>query len=117
MTCPLDYSLCNKTVTLYRFENGRVHRRLLHNVYYQWQHHESYDALGQQMKTTFLLIIPGKEEYVYPGNRVMEGVGPAISAHQWQQFVPEKYYGLSEVGYVKPCYWEGEICHYEAGRS
>lgn len=117
MTCPLDYSLCDKTVTLYRFDSGRLDRRVLQNVYYQWQLQEHYDALGHQMKTTFLLIVPGNTVQVYPGDRIMEGVGPIVHPNQWQQFVPEKYYGLSEVSYVKPCYWEGEICHYEAGRS
>lgn len=117
MNCPLDYSLCNKTVTVYRYENGQVQRRVIRNAFFQWQLQQSYDTFGKQLKTAFLLILPGKEESVYPGDRIVGGTGPVITAGQWQDFIPEKYTGLAEVSYVKPCYWDGEICHYEAGRK
>lgn len=117
MTCPLDYSLCDRTVTLYRNQNGIPRRREIPNAYFQWQMQQTYDAFGQQSDTKFLLIIPGNEEMVYPGDRILEGIGPSLGAIRWEEFIPQNYPGLVEIGYVKPCYWEGQICHYEAGRK
>ncbi len=117
MTCPLDYSLCDKTVTVYRLQGDRVLRCVIENVFYQWQIRQTFDAFGQQQETAFLLILPGSDWQICPGDRVLEGIGPEISAAQWQEYIPVNVRSLAEVCYVKPCYWEGTVCHYEAGRS
>ncbi len=115
MSCPLDYSLCNQTVTLYRLENGKVTRQVLENVWYQWRVEQVTDALGTRQETKFSLILPGRH-HLLPGDRVYDGIGPQITARQWPEFLPVCVTGLSQVQYVKPCYWQNQICHIEAGR-
>ena len=36
MINPLSYDLCDKTVTVYRLENGEITRNILENAYFQW---------------------------------------------------------------------------------
>lgn len=112
----LDYSLCCQTVTLYGLRNGVVTRRVLENVLYTWQVIQVTDETGTRQETTFLLVLPGVVE-LQPGDRVLEGVGPEITADQWPEFLPVTVWGLAQVQYVKPYYWQGKPCHIEAGRK
>ena len=115
--CPLDYSLCDKTVTIYRQQGNQILRQVTKNCYFLHQVTCSIDVLGRREETIFQLIMPGETQRVFPGDRVLEGIGPEISQEQWPGFIPAKVAGLAEVAYVKPCYWEGAICHVEAGRK
>ena len=115
MSCPLDYSLCNQTVTLYRMENGTVRRQVVENALYRWRLEQVTDELGTRQETKFSLILAG-QHMLQPGDRVYDGTGPAITLEQWPGFLPVTVPGLSQVRYVKPCYWQGELCHTEAGR-
>ncbi len=116
MSCPLDYSLCDRTVTLYRCRNGTVTRRVEHNAWYDYQTVQLTDELGNRQERQFQLIIPGNADLL-PGDRVYDGVGPAVTQAQWADFLPVCTPGLSQVQYVKPCYWQGTVCHTEAGRK
>ena len=109
-----DYSLCNQTVTLYRFRNGKVHRQIIENGFYTWQVEMVSDETGTRQETLCTLILPGRHDLL-PGDRVYDGIGPQIT--QWPGFVPAAVYGLAELNYVRPCTWQGEICHTEAGRK
>lgn len=116
MSCPLDYSLCDQTVTLYRLEKGVVCRQVVENAFYEWRLEQVTDAMGTRQETKFSLILPG-EHTVLPGDRVYGGIGPEISAREWTSFLPVCVPGLSQVQYVRPCYWQGIVCHIEAGRK
>ncbi len=117
MLSPLDYSLCCQTVTLYRRQGDRVDRTVVENAFYQWRVRQEKTPEGQTHQVDFLLILPGEEHSVLPGDRVIGGIGPELTAREWPGFLPVKVPGLAEVSYVKPCFWEGALCHTEAGHG
>lgn len=115
MNCPLDYSLCDETVTLYRRTEDGVLRRVIPNARYIWEEHLTTDASGAHQERKFLLILPGQRD-ILPGDRVVGGIGPQITKAQWSTFLPVNTPGLSQVAYIKPCHYLGAVCHIEAGR-
>ena len=110
---PLDYSLCDQTVTVYRMEKDAVARWVITNAYLSGKVSAPTEPYGKSRLKQFLLIIPGDAMALQPGDRIFDGIGP--EEVQWQSFVPAMVSGLYEAGYVKPCCWEGEITHWEAG--
>lgn len=116
MSCPLDYSLCNQVVTVYRLDHASVSRQVVENAWYSWECKQVTDELGKRQETLFSLIVPG-ECTLLPGDRVYDGIGPEITAKQWAGFLPVTVPGLGEIQYVRPCCWQGTICHTEAGRK
>ena len=65
------------------------------------------------MEKKFLLIIPGDAFPLQSGDRIFAGIGPETV--DWNQFLPANTPKLYEVSFAKPCYWEGELTHWEAG--
>ena len=110
------YPVCHQTVTVYRKEGGTVTRRVAYGCYYRFEDHLLEDAQGLRFVRKFLLIQPGKEK-ILPGDRIVEGIGPNVDVSQWDKFEPACVPGLSQVAYVAPWHWEGEIQHIEAGRK
>lgn len=117
MDCPIDYSLCDKTVTVYRQDRGRLWREVLEGCYYVHQTVELCDVLGRRQERRFLLIVPGPCQRVFVGDRIYDGVGPEVEDILWEDFIPVLVPGLSEAAYVKASWWGGEVCHMEAGRK
>lgn len=113
--CPLDYSLCRDTVTLYRQEGGQIRRQVVENCLIEWEEKSVTDSIGTRMGRNFLLILPGESADVRLGDRVFDGVGPAVTKEDWGSFIPACVSRLGQVNFVKPCRWEGELCHIEAG--
>lgn len=113
----LNYSLCDHTVTIYRWKDGCVQRQVEPNCYYQWQTQQERGVAGLRRETTFLLVMPGENVRVFPGDWVFDGIGPDAKAIDWACFVPSAVPGLAEVAYVQPWYFEGKLCHVEAGRK
>lgn len=112
----LDYSLCRQTVTLYRCRDGAVKRKVLSPVLYEYGVRQVSDERGRRQETMCLLIVPEKAD-ILPGDRVYDGVGPHINEKQWLHFLPVTVTGLSEINYVRPWFWNGQLCHIEAGRK
>ena len=110
---PLDYSLCCQTVTLYRKTGEGITRVVLPGCYLSRQLAMPQTDYGKSMEKKFLLIIPGNTCPPQPGDRVYDGIGP--DTVDWQVFLPAAVPELLEVSYVKPCCWDGEIVHWEAG--
>ena len=109
---PFDYSLCNQTVTIYRKVGEGVSRKVAENCYLSRKTTTPTEHYGKSMEKKFLLMIPG-DFPLLPGDRVFDGVGPVEVA--WQTFVPALVPELCQVSFVKPCFWDGEITHWEAG--
>ena len=112
----LDYSLCDRTVTIYRRQTDGIFRLVVDGCYFSWQEEQTVDEAGCRRETTCLLVMPGDTQRVFAGDRVFDGVGPEIEMKDWAAFIPVKVAGLAEIGYVKPYYWDGALCHVEAGR-
>lgn len=115
MACPIDYSLCRQTVTVYRKSKDTIQRLVVEGCYYVWEDVTLTDVLGTRVERRFLLIMPGCCQRVFPGDRIYNGVGPEEVT--WQEFIPVKVDGLSEAAYVRPSWWGGNVCHFEAGRK
>ena len=109
---PFDYGLCGQTVTLYRKDGEQMIRQVVEHAYLSEKRATPAESFGKSLEKKFQLIIPG-DIPLEPGDRVFRGIGPL--SVDWQQFVPALVDGLYECSFVKPCYWENEITHWEAG--
>lgn len=116
-TCPVDYSLCNQTVTIYHWDGGTTYtRKVITNAFLDFKKIQNVDKTGSKEANSFLLVIPGYEVPVAVGDKVMLGEGPEISTREeWAAFIPSKVDGLVVVKYVDPKYWRGSVVHTEAG--
>ena len=114
--CPVDYRLCNQTVTVYH-RDGDIYTRTVHNrAFLDFKKTQSIDKTGSKEANSFLLVIPGDTQAVFVGDKVMIGVGPEISTRDaWAAFIPSRVPGLAVVSYADPKYWNGKIVHTEAG--
>ena len=112
----LSYPLCNQTVTLYKRLPDGIERRVVKDCFYRFEDCLTEDVRGLGFRRKFTLVLPG-DTPVAPGERVLEGIGPKVDLDRWEQFVPAVVPGLSEAEYAAPQTWQGEICHWEAGRK
>lgn len=117
MNGPLDYSLCDSTVTIYRKKDDQVLRLVAGGCFFLIQQEQEIQASGCETQTLCFLVMPGDTQLVFPGDRVYDGIGPQITAEEWNSFVPETVPGLAQISYVKPWYYAGKLCHVEAGRK
>lgn len=113
MSCPL----CDRTVTVYRYDGKQVLRQVVEGCWYEYADHLLPEGLGSRLERKFLLILPGEPQRVFPGDRIYDGIGPEITAEQWAAFLPVNVPGLSQAEYAKPWYKEGVLVHTEAGRK
>ncbi len=113
--CPLDYRLCNQTVTVYHRDGDKVTRTVYDNAFLDFKKTENVDKTGSKEVNSFLLVIPCSEACVHPEDKVLLGTGEEITATQWPSFISVKVPGLVVVKYVDPKYWGGKLIHVEAG--
>ncbi len=113
MECPLDYSLCRDTVTLYGLRGGRVRRQVVEKSMYRYRVSEVLDREGRRHQAKCLLIIPGYVD-LRPGDRVYAGVGPELTASEWAAFLPVQVPGLTQISTVTPYFFMGRLRHIEA---
>lgn len=134
-TPPVDYSLCNQTVTLYHAVQGdpfSCSRVLFHGAFLDQKRVKSVDKTGSNEVSSFLLVLPsgwdgrpvwqdrandGQVHFsLAPGDKVLLGEGPEIKDRtEWAGFIPAKVPGLVVVRDVDVKYWHGKVCHIEAG--
>ena len=108
----MDYSLCDETVTVYRKTEDGILRRVKERARLIRQISAPTEVFGKSRLKDFLLIIP--EDFpLRTGDRVFAGIGPEVT--DWERFVPAVVDDLYEISFVKPCYWDGELIHWEAG--
>ena len=101
-------------MTLYRLQDSQVIRTVVRNCFFQYREALTDTTNGLQHKRPFLLVIPGNTASVMPGDRVICGEGPFVTAQMWHSFVPALVEGLVQVGCVTPYYLAGRLCHTEA---
>lgn len=116
-TSPVDYRLCNQTVTVYHWDGGTEYeRKVFNNAFLDFRKTQNVDKTGSSEVNSFLLVIPGSVVPVAVGDKVMHGEGPEIVTREdWAAFIPAKVPGLVVVKYVDPKYWHGSVVHTEAG--
>ena len=112
-----DYSMCCQTVTVYRKNGDGILRQVICGCFLQWEDSIGQDKDGPWQERNFLLIQPGQQQLVFPGDKVFEGIGPEITLKDWESFLPSALPGLGEVNYASVYHWEGKFCHTEAGRN
>ena len=108
----MDYSLCDETVTHYRRTERGITRQVLENTRLIRQIADPVEHFGKSRLKKFLLIIPG-DFPLQTGDRIFAGIGPEVT--DWETFLPAAVEELYEISFVKPCYWDGELVHWEAG--
>ena len=114
--CPVDYRLCNQTVTVYHNGGDTYTRTVYEQAFLDFKKTQSVDKTGSKEANSFLLVIPGDTQAVFVGDKVMMGAGPEITTRdEWASFIPSKVPGLVVVSYADPKYWNGQIIHTEAG--
>ena len=115
-TCPVDYRLCNQTVTVYHQEGDNYTRTEHRNAYLDFRKTISVDKTGSKEANSFLLVIPGSTQAVFVEDKVYLGIGPEIADRvAWAAFKPSEVAGLVVVKYADPKYWRGQMVHTEAG--
>lgn len=113
---PVDYSLCNQTVTVYHNENGVYSQKVYNRAFLDFRKNETVSKTGSKEASGFLLVIPGEQIPVSAGDKVLLGTGkPVTTREEWAALTPAKVPGLVVVQYVDPKYWNGKVCHTEAG--
>ena len=59
--CPVDYSLCNQTVTVYHWDGAAAYTRtVIHGAFLDFKKTENVDKTGSSEVNSFLLVIPGQ---------------------------------------------------------
>lgn len=115
-TCPVDYRLCNQTVTVYRVQNGQYIRTVYEKAFLDFKKTVSVDKSGSREANSFVLVIPGDTQTVFPKDKVYDGIGPEIAdSKAWAAFIPTMVSGLVTVEWADPKKWNGKIVHTEAG--
>lgn len=116
-SAPLDYTLCNQTVTVYHQTQPGVYVRTVYpHAFLDFRKNRNVDKTGSSESNSFLLVLPGADVSIYVGDKVLLGNGPEITTReQWAAFIPSKVTGLVVIKYVDPKYWNGAQCHVEAG--
>lgn len=114
---PVDYRLCNQTVTIYHWDGGAGYtRKVIENAFLDIKKVQNVDKTGSSEANGFLLVIPGSVVPVAVGDKVILGEGPEVATREaWASFIPSKVPGLVVVKYVDPKYWRGSVVHTEAG--
>lgn len=116
--CPVDYQLCNQTVTIYHWDGKDTYTRKVveKGAFLDLKKTQNVDKTGSTETISFLLVIPGEVVLVAVGDKVMLGEGPEVPDRAaWSALIPAKVPGLVVVKYVDPKYWNGVLVHTEAG--
>lgn len=113
---PVDYKLCNQTVTVYHKDGDTCLRTVYRRAFLDFRKTQTVDKTGSKEANSFLLVIPGGTQTVFVGDKVILGEGPEIATRDaWATFIPSKVTGLVVVSYADAKCWNGKIVHTEAG--
>ena len=115
-TAPVDYRLCNQTVTVYHKDGDTVTRTVHKRAFLDFRKNQTVDKTGSREANAFLLVIPCDHQTVFVGDKVMLGEGPEVATREaWAALIPTTTPNLVVVKHVDPKYWDGQMVHVEAG--
>lgn len=114
--CPINYDiLCNQTVTVYHKDGDSICRKIYEKAFLDFKKTATVDKLGVSEAASFLLVIPGNIQTVFPQDKVLLGEGPVVTESEWSRFIPSKVAGLGVVSFADAKYWNNQLVHTEAG--
>lgn len=97
------------TLTVYHREG--LTRQVVDRAYFEVT--RTRGAAGmEKLGTEFLAVIPCKSPAVFPGDKLLPGVGPEVS--HWRELDVDRFPELMTVSQVAQRYFNGELCHVEA---
>lgn len=117
---PVDYRLCNQTVTIYHWDSAtdETTRKVIEKgAFLDFKKVGNVEKTGSSEVNSFLLVIPSDDGATIPvavGDKVYHGVGPEIGEGEWSRFIPAKVSGLVVIKTVDPKYWHDRLVHTEA---
>ena len=114
---PVDYRLCDQTVTIYHWDGKETYTRTVRtDAFLDFKKTQNVDKTGSREAGSFLMVIPGPAVSVAVGDKVLMGEGPEVATREeWAALIPARVEGLVAVKYVDPKYWRGSVVHTEAG--
>ena len=116
-TCPVDYSLCNQTATIYHWDGVTEYTTtVIQNAFFEHKKTQNVDKTGRHEGSSFLLVVPGPNICVSVGDKVLLGEGEEVATREaWSALNASNVPGLVVVKWVDPKHWRGEVVHTEAG--
>ena len=116
-TSPVDYEMCNQTVTIYHWDQKETYTTtVVEQAFFEHKKTQNVDKTGRHEANSFLLVIPGETVRVAVGDKVLVGRGEEVSTREaWSALNAAKVPGLVVVKWVDPKYWCGKMVHTEAG--
>lgn len=140
---PVDYSLCDQTVTIYHQTGAGAAfgctRTVFPGAFIDWKKVQTVEKTGSREGNSFLLVLPSgwggrpawmePQEYdsasrsarygrftIAPKDKVLLGVGQQVTTREeWAALLPTKTGGLVVVQDVDPKYWRQTVTHVEVG--
>lgn len=113
---PVDYAKCSQTVTVYHKDGETYTRSIYQNAFLDFKKTQNVDKTGSMEANAFLLVIPCDSQTVFVGDKVLPGKGAECATREaWAALIPATVPGLVIVKHVDPKYWNGQMCHVEAG--
>lgn len=113
---PVDYSMCDQTVTVYHKDGETITRTVYREAFLDYKKVRNVEKTGSRETNGFLLVIPGEFVHLFPEDKVVPGNGPDVATREeWAAFIPVKVPGLVVIKYVDPEFWLGHQVHVEAG--
>ena len=114
---PVNYRLCNQTVTIYHQDGEKYTRTIYHErAFLDFKKTQNVDKTGSKEVNSFLLVVPCEVQAVFVGDKVLLGEGAEILTREdWAALIPARVPSLGVVRYADPKYWNGKLVHVEAG--
>ena len=79
-TSPVDYRLCNQTVTIYHWDQKETYTTtVVERAFFEHKKTQNVDKIGSHEVNSFLLVIPGPVVPVTVEDKVILGEGPEIT--------------------------------------
>lgn len=86
---PVDYSMCNQTVTVYQWDGKTAYTRaVITNAFLDFKKTQNVDKTGIKEANSFLLVIPCTTQGVFVGDKVLLGIGADVTTREaWAALV------------------------------
>ena len=112
--CPVDYRLCNQTVTVYHWDGKQTYTRTVYTrAFFDPKKTQNVDKTGSSESDDFLLVLP-MPAAVSPGDKILLGAGPEVADRAaWAALIPATVPGLVVAQTVNVKYWSGQAVHVE----